>query len=67
MLDGLSLDASDAHLLLAETFHFFARGIGIGFAHPGIKQTHEVVNLGNGTYGTAWILIGGLLFYGDHR
>jgi hypothetical protein len=38
----------------------------VGLTDPGIEKTKEVIDLGDGAYGTAGVLVGSLLFDGDN-
>ena len=54
------------NLFLGVADHLLSAHIGIGLAHTGIEQAEEVVNLGGGAHGGAWIAVGGLLLYADN-
>ena len=55
------------NLLFRVLHHLLSRQIGIGNTGTGIKQTEIVVDFGGGAYGRTGILVGGLLFDGNHR
>lgn len=54
-------------MLFGVAYHLFARVVGIGFADACIKQTKEVVNLGDGANGGTRVLVHRFLFDGDDR
>src|SRR6185312_17063899 len=53
-------------LFLAEFRHQLAGIVRMRLADAGVKQAEEVVDLGDGAYGATGVLVGSLLFDGDH-
>ena len=54
------------NLLFCILYHALPTFIGIGGGSTGIEKTEEIIYFGHGSHRRTWILVSGLLFYGDY-